>query len=270
MFKSHRIKKKLKAHLDWIRYAVCLITHSPYFGPVMSSSLTGRHRKPYMEKLVQLEILKLKGNCFNILEIGSWAGSSTIVWADAIKKFNSGNGSVTCVDPWKLYIHVGVNVAISTGSRRMRRALKKEKIHNLFLHNISASKHDDIVRSYKASSNDALPTFREKQFDLIFVDGDHSYSQTLKDLRNCERLLCDGGVLCGDDLELQKHEIDIKNAEVKKERDDCILDTKTNKHFHPGVTLAVGEFCGSKEVSNYSGFWVMRKTASGWQRVELD
>ncbi len=266
MFKSHRIKNYI---FDWIHYAGCRISHKPYFGRFMAAGQTGELKKPHMEKLVELEILKLKGNCYNILEIGSWAANSTIIWADAIKKFNDNNGSVTCIDPWNPYFEIGVNVASSTSSRRMRRALEKEKILNLFLYNISASNHNDIVRLYKASSNDALPTFRDKLFNLIFIDGDHSYSQVIKDLRNCERLLCDGGVLCGDDLELQKHEIDIKSAEMKKEQ-DLILDKGANTHFHPGVTLAVGEFFGDKEITNFHGFWVMRKNSSGWQRVELD
>jgi predicted O-methyltransferase YrrM len=265
MFKIHRIKNYI---FDYVSYLYHRIRHKPYFGRFMVAGQTDKLRKSYMEKLVELEILKSKGNCYNILEIGSWAGNSTIIWADAIKKFNNGNGSVTCIDPWSPYFHIGMNMTSSAGSKRMIRALKKEKIFKLFLHNISASNNNDIIRPYKVSSNDALPAFRDELFNLIFIDGDHSYSQVIKDLRNCERLLCDGGILCGDDLELQKHEIDIQNAVIQKEQ-EYTLDKLSNINFHPGVTLAVGEFFGDKKITSFNGFWVMRKTSSGWQRVEL-
>jgi SAM-dependent methyltransferase len=56
-----------------------------------------------------------------------------------------------------------------------------------------------------------------EQFDIIFVDGDHSYSQTLKDLNNALGCLNPGGVLIVDDY-----------ANVG----------------HPDVTKAVDEFLG--------------------------
>ncbi len=76
--------------------------------------------------------------------------------------------------------------------------------------------------------------------------------------------------MCGDDLELQVSEINLENA--KKNIDsDFIPDPKTNNWFHPGVTLAVGEFFG--EVSVWEGFWAMRKRGASWEKVvweELD
>ena len=150
----------------------------------------------------------------------------------------------------------------------MEKALKNQKIFNLFVHNIAAAQHDDIIKVYRGYSDEVLPTLRDNQFNLVFVDGSHSYSQVIKDLKNCRRLVCNGGILCGDDLELQKHEINLKDAEEKKNKDDCILDERSNTYFHPGVTLAVGEFFGGK-VSNFEGFWAMGKTISGWEKVEL-
>jgi len=220
-----------------------------------------------MEKIVELEASKLKGKRFEILEIGSWAGDSAILWANAIKKFNNGNGSAICVDPWRPYINLGEKVEVFKVLLCMEKALKKGKIYSLFLHNIAATKLDDIIKPYKGDSDEVLSTLRDNKFDLVFVDGNHSYSQVIKDFINCERLICEDGILCGDDLELQKHEIDVKNVEGKKE-DDFILDQRSGTYFHPGVTLAVGDFFGG-EISNFEGFWATRKTKSGWQKVEL-
>jgi len=222
-----------------------------------------------MEKLIEMETPKLNGKCYKILEIGSWAGNSALVWASSIKKFNKGNGLLICVDPWQPYLNLNTKTKSSEVVFRMEKALKKQQIFNLFIHNISSLQHEDIVRVFRGYSDEVLPMFRDNHFNLIFVDGSHSYSQVIKDLKGCERLLCRGGVVCGDDLELQKHEIDVENARKNKDKDDCILDEKSNAWFHPGVTLAVGEFFG-KEISSYEGFWVMRKTKSGWQEVELD
>jgi len=267
-FKTRRIKKKIQYLFELIRYKGCLYTGKPYFGPVIAAAQAWKYRKPYMNKIVELEVSKLKGERYEILEIGSWAGDSAILWANAIKKFNNGNGSVTCVDQWKPYIDLGKRDKASPVISRMEKALVKERIFNLFLHNIATSKLNDIIRPYKGSSDEVLITLRDNRFNLAFVDGSHAYSHVIRDLENCRRLLCDGGILCGDDLELQKHEVDVKVAEENKDIEDCIQDPKTGEYFHPGVTLAVGEFFGG-EVSCFEGFWVARKTNSGWQRVNL-
>ena len=44
-------------------------------------------------------------------------------------------------------------------------------------------------------------------------------------------------------------------------------DPKSAIGFHPGVTLAVESFFG--EVSAYAGFWCMRKTPAGYEKVSF-
>ena len=189
-------------------------------------------------------------------------GGSAIIWAESVKKY--GNGIVICVDPWKDYIDLTKNK--ERIYQTMSKALTKGRILNLFLHNVQALKHDDIVFALKGPSDKILPLLKSSQFDIIFIDGDHTYHQVLKDLNNSSRLVADGGILCGDDLELQTFEIDLENAKKNMAR-DYILDLKNNRWFHPGVTLAVGEFFG--EVSVYEGFWAMRKHGISWEKVEL-
>jgi hypothetical protein len=48
---------------------------------------------------------------------------------------------------------------------------------------------------------------------------------------------------------------------------DYIADPRTGTMFHPGVTLAVGEFFG--EVSCYHGFWIVQKSRVGYYPVSL-
>lgn len=48
-------------------------------------------------------------------------------------------------------------------------------------------------------SDDAVNDFEDGFFDVIFIDGDHSYEQCLIDCRNYWPKLMDGGLFCGHD-----------------------------------------------------------------------
>ena len=240
----------------------CLTDGKPYFGPVMASRQGVADRHGYMQGIIEMECSGGDKAYYRILEIGSWAGGSAITWSDAIKKFNGGNGSVICVDPWIRYTQRDFSKA--KVCEIMDEALKTGEIIDLFFHNIRASGHEDVVRLIKGRSDEILPLLRPNQFDLAFVDGNHSYQQVLKDLENATPLVRDGGILCGDDLELQVPVIDVKHAKRNSEV-AYLLDPKSNEWFHPGVTLAVADWFGA--VSAWEGFWAMRKRGHGWEKV---
>ncbi len=77
-----------------------------------------------MEKFIREEIENNQGSFFKVLEIGSWLGSSAILWADGIKKYNKGKGLVICVDPWVPFIKPE-NIGYSKTLLKMEKALKK-------------------------------------------------------------------------------------------------------------------------------------------------
>ena len=143
----------------------------------------------------------------------------------------------------------------------------KKKIFPLFLHNIRSCDVEDIVKPYKGKSQEVLPTLRDEEFDFVYIDGSHFYTDVIMDLQLCSPLVSPSGVLGGDDLDLQKGEFDMQNAIINREK-DCIIDTKTNNGFHPGVSLAIGEFFNDQKVSCYESFWIMRKT-DGWEKIEI-
>ena len=254
----------IKSLIETREFRRCLKRGRPYFGPIMAARQGSPIRHVYMQALVTLECSRGDKAYYRILEIGSWAGGSAITWANAIKKFNSGNGSVICVDPWVRYTQ---GVFGSKTYDTMDQALKTGEIIALFLHNIKASGHENIVRLIKACSDEILPLFRPNQFDLIFVDGNHTYKQVLRDIENAVLLVRDGGILCGDDLELQTSVVDVENAKENSDV-DYIVDPKTNEWFHPGVTLAVAEWFG--EVSVWKGFWAMRKQKQDWKKIVIE
>lgn len=252
---------------DFLRYKAAIWYNKPYWGidggTIPNSS---NERMSWMRKFIKKEIENHQGEFFKILEIGSWLGSSAIVWADAITKYNNGNGLVVCVDPWAPYVE-SENLGINNTPYIMNEALKKDKIFPLFLNNIRSFGMENIIKPYRGKSDEVLPTLREKCFNFVYVDGSHFYTQVIKDLNLCHCLVSENGVIGGDDLELQIDEVNAENA-MKQQEKDYITDTKKNKNFHPGVTVAVGEFF-KQRVSSYEGFWIMRKKQSDWHQIDL-
>jgi predicted O-methyltransferase YrrM len=252
-------------------YQYCLSHGRPYFGRVMWAGQGHPIRHAYMQVLIERLCRRRGGNPFKVLEIGSWAGGSAITWAEGIRKFNRGRGLVICLDPWKLYFDPCRYSELPGESqivyREMAEALKTGGIFDLFLHNIRATQQEDLIVPMRGSSHELLPLFCDEWFDLIFVDGDHTYARVTEDLKNSAPLVAEGGVICGDDLELQISQIDLSYALAHKQM-DYIRDPQTKVWYHPGVTLAVGEL--AREVSAWEGFWAMRKAAGNWEKVELE
>ncbi len=201
---------------------------------------------------------------FNVLEIGSWYGASALSWAQGLVLHNGGHGSITCIDAWQPFFdrskHKGEVY------QAMEHALGSDIAYNIFLHNI-ATVPEDIKRQHlRGLSENILPLLRDGGFDVVFIDADHTYEPVRKDILLSQRLLKEGGIICGDDLNLQLSECDNKFAKANKDK-DFVKDPKTGRNFHPGVTVAVEEIFG--KVSVWGGFWAMQKKGSGWKAFSL-
>ena len=107
---------------------------------------------------------------------------------------------------------------------------------------------------------------KNDSFSVVFIDADHTYDYVKNDILNSTRLVQNYGIICGDDLNLQISEID-KNHAIKNMNKDFIKDPKTNKNYHPGVTVAVNEIFG--DVSSWGGFWAMQKINNSWEKFSL-
>lgn len=106
-----------------------------------------------------------------------------------------------------------------------------------------------------------------KKFDVIYIDGDHRYEAVVGDILMAKKLLASGGILCGDDLEKQVHEVDLDILQKGVEEGrDTIVSGEKGYSFHPGVTLAVHEAIG--EVSSYAGLWFMVNQEDGLVRLQ--
>ncbi|WP_431861103.1 class I SAM-dependent methyltransferase [Azospirillum sp.] len=201
-----------------------------------------------------------------ILEIGSWIGFSALTWAQAIERFVPHKGTLLCVDPWTSYF-TDEDVRQADVYRHMDYMGRTGLAYDLFCHNIRFAPKGVQIDHIRGLSHNILPHLRKEGFDIIYIDGSHYYDDVLKDLRLADELLTEGGIMCGDDLELQLAECDRELTE-RNGSADCIADPATGRDYHPGVTLAVGEYFGS--VSALRGYWHMRKTATGYEAVSFE
>ena len=199
-----------------------------------------------------------------LLEIGSWSGLSTLTFAWALDYFAHG-GSVHCIDPWLPYVDKTVNRAVLFTA--MDEVAASGEIYDVFCHNVSCGPGDVEITHSRGMSQDVLPTMTDGSFDLVYVDGDHVYGAVVSDIESARRLVADGGIVCGDDLEAQAHECHDSINDLD-ENLEFVTDTDAAISFHPGVTRAVGEAFGP--VSCWNGFWAMQKMGDTWAPVSLE
>lgn len=248
---GRKFYRKCLIPFQWIYFKYRMVTKKPYFGPILNATQCWPKRYPLMRDLIRKELEK-ENKAYKILEIGSWAGHSTTLWASACKEKKK--GKVFCIDTW----------GGASNTPQLRN--KTKKILNLFHHNIKTSGVEDYVVSIKGSSDDVAKILCENTFDLVYVDGDHSYTQFKKDLLNYMKFVKAGGIICGDDLELYPNEIDVKNAKKHCE-EDFILDPKLKESFHPGIALGVLEVFGNK-INMKNGFWYTKKEKD-WDTTKI-
>lgn len=199
-----------------------------------------------------------------ILEIGSWVGASALTFAQALDQFCPHRGSILCIDPWDDYFH-GEDVAKGGVYGAMDEIGRLGLAYALFQHNIRFARPGVRIESRRGRSADILPLLEPASFDIVYIDGSHYFADVMADIQNADRLLINGGILCGDDLELQGSETDLDLVRQMLDQ-DCVEDAQ-GRLFHPGVTLATHMLLG--EVSSYAGFWVMRKAGPAYEKIRL-
>ena len=217
----------------------------PYFGSMYCANQVNRIRIAPMRQLITMELKRPhKPYIFNLLEVGSWAGESAILWADKMQELGV-NGRVTCIDQWKPYCEMA----------SMDKELEDGRIFELFLYNIEKSQSGHMVQYFRGDSRRLLPMFRANSLDMVYIDGDHSYRYVKSDIRNAMRIVKIGGVISGDDLELQLDDL-LPNLNTD---DIPLVDPYIQCHL--GVTTAVWEIF-KRRISSWQGFWAVRKKST--------
>ena len=62
----------------------------------------------------------------------------------------------------------------------------------------------DNVHIHKGNSVDILKKFEDEYFDIIYIDGDHSYEGVTKDLELSRNKIKNAGYICGHDYTIDK------------------------------------------------------------------
>jgi predicted O-methyltransferase YrrM len=194
---------------------------------------------------------------FVALEIGTWfGGGSTAIWASRLTR----GSKLFLVDSWREYVSAA-DKAHATAYAGM------DSVHHVAIH--SALRR---IYEYERGSEGEIFLIRGRacelgaflrpdSFDFIYIDGSHYYADVIRDVRMAKTLVKDGGVICGDDLELSPTEALVALARRNLDRD--FVESQTpDSWFHPGVLLAVSEEFTS--VANRAGFWSVMRRGDRW------
>jgi predicted O-methyltransferase YrrM len=141
--------------------------------------LAGAYKIPTFTAREELEALfELAHDCppdAHALEVGSYLGASTCFLAAGLRGMNA---SLVCIDTWQ-------NETMPDGVR---------DTFSIFEKNIAAVRNQlTIIR--KSSGEVTALDLGDRKFDIIFLDGDHSYKQTRADFDLVSDLVTPDGVL---------------------------------------------------------------------------
>lgn len=194
-----------------------------------------------------------------VLEVGSYEGASALSLSAFIGAAFPAGGSVLCVDPWQPY-HTPEQIAAGHLYLRMDEELRSGLVFERFKRN-AASCHPRAPISYLRGTLGQVKTMFDAAFfgafDLIFIDGDHTYNSVRRDILEAMPMVRDGGLLCGDDFEMS-----FAPEEADYLRGLASVDYHEGS-FHPGVSLAILELFDNK-VWRAHGIWAVLKAAGGW------
>jgi SAM-dependent methyltransferase len=209
----------------------------------------------------------------SILEVGSWIGASTLLWAEAVKRYASDAGraesSIECVDSWLPIL--SSEELDKPHYARFAAVGRSGLAYKLYRHNaaLETERYGVPISHRKGRSDELLCEIESESKDIAFIDAGHYHDDVAHDVEEAKRIVKVGGYICGDDYNLRYDDIDVAAAWENRNR-DVAVDPATGGHFHPGVTLAVGT--AFENVSAANGFWIVRKTENGFvdSQISID
>jgi len=150
----------------------------------------------------------------HILEIGSFEGKSSVWFIENL--LNNKNSTISCIDPWVTYDQKNDSL------NSYHKDISKKDLSNLtdgyifsdeyetFVKNINETERSPQVNIMKGFSDVLLPNLisNKKQYDIIFIDGNHTAPYVLSDAIMSWKLLKVNGIMIFDDYlwELNKPE----------------------------------------------------------------
>ena len=177
---------------------------------------------PFDEYALASLLKGLGGKRIVALEIGSWMGAgSTRVLADYADE-------IVCVDTWS-----------GTENTEQAGIASQTDPFKLFLQN--TRNFEEKVTPVKSESDEIGSLFADETFDFIFIDGDHRYAQTKRDIQNCLPKLRRGGIISGHSCEGRVTEGNRDFLMQHLDVDHVKSIFQNFRDMHPGVIIAVDE-----------------------------
>jgi predicted O-methyltransferase YrrM len=133
----------------------------------------------------------------DMLEIGSFEGKSTFWFLENILLNNE--STITCIDPWTSYTQN--EDSFNTYGKDDAQFHFRKTAFGLFMQNLKLSELEHKVIIKEGMSCDELPKLitEQKQYDIIFIDGNHTSPFVLTDAVMSWYLLKKGGMIIFDD-----------------------------------------------------------------------
>lgn len=198
---------------------------------------------PSVDKnIIERLVLSIAKPHFNALEVGVFQGQTTAVIGKIAKSFS---GKVCVVDWWKAQAN---GVPESYPGDKWENVCTPELIDERFKNfrdNMDDLGLTETIRILNMSSDEAATKLKDNEFDFIFIDAAHYYSQVKKDIEQFFPKLKIGGVFCGHDCERKLEEVDRRLVEKYSE-----VDGVPNDPLHYGVIKAVGETFKNYQIDN--------------------
>lgn len=119
-------------------------------------------------------------NQLTMIEIGSYAGESTSIFASRFKQVISIDPFINDYDPNDITCQ----------------HLELEKVYEVFKNTISS--YSNIIHIRKISDN-AINDLKNQKVDFVYIDGLHTYDQVKKDIINYAPLINSNGFIGGHD-----------------------------------------------------------------------
>jgi predicted O-methyltransferase YrrM len=160
-----------------------------------------------------LYLTKERDREFRLLEIGTLYGIGAIALYDAVR-FNVPKASVTLIDPLDGYYAEGAGDYVSAAPVS-RRVLEDNW-------RLAAGTLEDLtIIQEKSETAAAREAIAGREFDMLVIDGDHSYDGVRRDFENYFGRVRTGGVVVIDDYDVPEWPAIKKFADEKlKERAD--------------------------------------------------
>ncbi len=165
-----------------------------------------------------------------VAEVGSWMGlGSTQTFLSSLTQVP--DSTLICVDTWRG----------APSCDHDRDMADQHDIFGIFRKNAAEAGSQTHVVPIMSDSTAAAALMRDRSFDLIFIDADHSYDCVKADIAAWLPKVRPGGILCGHDCESRVTQQDEPFLTSMRHRDAVEIDQRHFLHFHAGVILAVDE-----------------------------